>query len=169
MPAYDGYALGWGAGHCVLVDSFVIWPKILSSALSCVWDYNMNRGLPGFNSVGGTDMDDKIALKCEVSEGWQQAVQKAHDVTEVLSQESLSQKRLAGQRSGRPCQGTFSPAPHSACRHSQQALRSIPSAGVLLVVFRVGGCSLTQTLPVSLGVLSVLRAWNHANDKLWVD
>lgn len=50
----------------------------------------MNRGLPGFNSVGGTDIDDKIALKCEVPEGWQQALQRVLDVTQVLSQESLS-------------------------------------------------------------------------------
>lgn len=71
----------------MFVDLFVIWPKILSSALSCIWDYNVNRGLPGFNSVGGTD---KIALKCEVPEGWQQAVQKALDVTEVFSHESLT-------------------------------------------------------------------------------
>lgn len=90
MPAYDGYSLGWGKGHRVFVDLFVIWPRILSSALSCLWDYNMNRGLPGFNSVGGTDIDDKIALKCEVPEGLQQALQKVLDVTQVLSQESLS-------------------------------------------------------------------------------
>lgn len=88
MPTHDGYSFRWGwraLSVCQLISHLA---KVLGIALSLVCGYIINRGLPGISLVGGTDSDDKIALRCKGKDDSKPCVHKALHVTEGFTGKS---------------------------------------------------------------------------------